>query len=437
VKRTWWIVPYFSGMLAVFAVAGVLSATVLHHSPKPKLPALVTPTVYLPMPAQMVTDTLFRTLTSDLQAHNETGFLSLTAPAVRPTVRTWWQNISAIGYTTGVVIPAGSNSVVDLDQQGNGTIAVLAGAHSALDPLSDSDPDIPCERYLLTLHFATPTAIGQITGWRPLASTAVDQEDLYVRTGNHLVVAGPVTDKAAVNAIAPLAEAAANYTGNLVSHVNANDLHQDGFVVFVSGDTAQAQVLVLPGASGDMTGIATGISAGVTGGARVIIPATQETVQETSTAQLVRLFMLDILAPDDEGLASGLTPPAVRQWTTQGLADAVRGLYAANPNPLRHDFSVLMAAVKALPAPFRTGQLPTNRELSSGSKDWGLVAASVYTYIGRTYGMNQMFASAALLWTGEPTPFGNVLASSKDGTYDFFASATVEDGWRAWLASLH
>ncbi|HEY1624990.1 MAG TPA: hypothetical protein VGG16_14435 [Streptosporangiaceae bacterium] len=32
-KRTWWIAPYFGGILAVFAVAGLLSLTVFHHSP--------------------------------------------------------------------------------------------------------------------------------------------------------------------------------------------------------------------------------------------------------------------------------------------------------------------------------------------------------------------------------------------------------------------
>jgi hypothetical protein len=161
-----------------------------------------------------------------------------------------------------------------------------------------------------------------------------------------------------------------------------------------------------------------------------------------STAQLVQLFTLDILAADDEGLTSGFKPPTVPAWTLRGIADAVQGLYQANKNPTpgRYDFAVLTAGIRALPAKYRHGQLPTGSQLNSDTattrKDWNAVAASVYAYIGRTYGMNQMFGSAALMWTGEPTPFGNVLISGKGGTYRFYATNTLKARWRTWLASL-
>jgi hypothetical protein len=455
VKRTWWVLPYFSGMLAVFAVAGLLSVTVLHHSAKPQALSTLPPTAQatLPMPAQMVTDTLFRTLTADLQAHDEAKLLGLVAPAAKPAVQAWWGNLNAIGYSTGVIIPTSSNSVVSLDNQGDGTITVLAGAHNTYDPVASQgkDPDIPCERYQLGLHFASATAIGQITSWHPLNDAPWDQATrLYVRTAPHLVVAGLPGDKALVNQILPKAEAAANFDGGLLSHVNSNDLHQDGFIVFVGNanwfssgpQTAgwpqayqDGRTVPLTGAIGDMTGITTGIASGTTGGARVLVTGGQ------STAQLVRLFMLDILAPDDTGLAGGFAPPVLQQWTLQGIADAVQGLYAANPDPTpaRYNFSALTAGLRALPASYRSGRLPSDKQLFSGTatsrKDWNAVAASVYAYIGSTYGMNQLFGSAALLYTGEPTPFGNVLASSKGGTYRFYASATMKDRWRAWLAS--
>jgi hypothetical protein len=450
VKRTWWIVPYFSGMLAVFAVAGMLSLTVLHHSPAKQAGAAATPSARPePMPAQMVSDVLFRTLTKDLQAHNESGLLSLVAPAARQAVQTWWQNLNAIGYTTGLVIPDGSNSVVDLNAEGDGTITVLAGAHSTFDPVSSQGVDVPCERYQLGLHFASATATGQITSWKPLDDAPWDQgARLDVEKGNHLVVAGPPGSSTKVNQIFPLAQTAANYDGALLSHVNSNDLHQDGFIAFVgmtAGDPQPAgwplayqgaRTLPLPGATGDMTGIATGISAGYTGGARVLAAPSQ------TTSQLVRLFMLDILAPDDEALVDGMTPEPVSAWMLQGLADAVQGLYQANPNPtLKHyDFSALTAEIRALPARYRKGQLPTAGQLSGGTatqrKDWNTVAASVYAYIGITHGMNQMFGSAALLHTGESSPFGNVLVSAKGGTYTFYATAVMKARWRAWLASL-
>jgi hypothetical protein len=456
VRRTWWIVPYFSGMLAVFAVAGLLSLTVLHHSPAkhPEAAATTTPKVQLPLPAQMVTDALFQRLTKDIQTHDETALLTLVAPATRPAVQTWWQNLQAIGYTTGLIIPAGSNSVVDLDHQGDGTITVLAGTHSTFDPSSSQGPDVPCERYQLGLHFASATAIGQITSWKPLGDAPWDEgAKLYVRTAKHVVVAGLPSERAQVNKILPLAETAANFDGALLSHVNANDLHQDGFIVFVGKrltGTAQftgtapagwpqayqgGKTVPLPGANGDMTGIATGISAGVTGGGRVLVTPGQ------TTAQLVRLFMLDILAPDDEGLTKGFAPPTLQPWTLQGIADAVQGLYQANKNPVpaKYNFSALTAEIRALPARYRGGQLPTGKDLTGGTaatrKDWNVVAASVYAYIGSTYGMNQLFGSASLMWTGEPTPFGNVLASGKGGTYTFYATNTVKARWRTWLAS--
>jgi hypothetical protein len=455
VKRTWWVVPYFSGMLAVFAVAGLLSLTVLHHSPAKRAAVAATHSATpLPMPAQMVTDDLFRTLTKDLQAHNEAGLLSLAAPSARTAVQTWYQNLNAIGYTTGLIIPSVSNSVVDLNSQGDGTITVLAGTHSTYDPASNSEPEVPCEQYQLGLHFASATAIGQITSWHPLGDAPWDHGvRLYVRTANHVVVAGLPSDSAQVNKILPLAAAAANYDGNAISHVNSHDLHQDGFILFVgpsatgwfgtgpqpSGWPQAYQgglAFPLPGATGDMTGIASGIYASYTGGARVVVTPGQ------TAGQLVRLFMLDILAADDEGLTPGFKPTPVPEWTLQGLADAMQGLYQANssPTPAHFNFSALTAAVRALPARYRSGQVPSGKQLFGGTAatraDWNAVAASVYAYIGRTYGMNQMFGSAALLYTAEPTPFGNVLASSKAGTYTFYGTKTLKARWRDWLASL-
>jgi hypothetical protein len=48
-----------------------------------------------------------------------------------------------------------------------------------------------------------------------------------------------------------------------------------------------------------------------------------------------------------------------------------------------------------------------------------------------------MLASAVLLFTGEPTPFGNVLNQGKSNgsTFRFYPSSAVKAGWRAWLAA--
>jgi hypothetical protein len=465
-KRTWWVVPYISGVLVVLAAAGLFS--VLHHGPAKAGTAAETssPTPTEPMPAQMVADPLFKQLTKDLQTQNEQGFLSLVAPDVRPAVRTWWYNLQAIGYSTGVFMPAGSNSVVDLTKDGNGTITVLAGTHSPLDPVDGSgQPDVPCERYLIGLHFASPTAIGQITSWRPLGDAPWDQGvQLYVRKAANVVVAGPPSDSALVDQTLPLAQTAASYDIGVVDHVHYQDLRQEGFVVFVSGSSAVrgqwfsagpqpqdwppeflgARTVPLPGADGDGTGIVSGVSNGTTGGARVVITPYQDEggTPHSETVQFVRLFMLDILASYDEELINGIALLPTPEWAVQGLGVAMQGLYAGNTNPTpdKYDFSVLTSALRSLPASYRRGHLPTAKQLFTGpvtsQEDWNVVAASVYEYIELKHGMNQMLASAVLLYTRGPTPFTDVLAASSGQTYTFYTTTYIEDHWRAWLASL-
>jgi len=62
------------------------------------------------------------------------------------------------------------------------------------------------------------------------------------------------------------------------------------------------------------------------------------------------------------------------------------------------------------------------------------VAASVYEYIELKHGMNQMLATAMLLWTRNATPFGNVLKSGAHGNDVFYTASAVKAAWRAWLA---
>jgi hypothetical protein len=53
--------------------------------------------------------------------------------------------------------------------------------------------------------------------------------------------------------------------------------------------------------------------------------------------------------------------------------------------------------------------------------------------------MNQMFASAMLMYTRYAKPFGNVLAPGSDpgaGKFVFRTSVSVKAGWKAWLAGL-
>ena len=85
---------------------------------------------------------------------------------------------------------------------------------------------------------------------------------------------------------------------------------------------------------------------------------------------------------------------------------------------------------------YETGRLPDAQELTGRhGQQWNDVAASAYEYIEQKYGINQMFASAVLMWTQFATPLGNVedVPKSNAKTLYFFTTKTVETGWRAWL----
>jgi len=203
VKRawpTWWIAPYLGGALAVLVVFAGLQLTVLRHpaghaSAAASSPAAAAPSG--PVPAQIFPDALFKQLTKDIQGKNEKAFLSLVAPGTRPAVQTWWDNMQAIGFSTGLIMPTDKTDQVSLDSHGDGTATVLAGTHNALDPLDKSKhPSVPLERYQLGLHFSGAKAIGQITAWKPLGNAPWDQGKLYVRQADNVVVAGPAADSA-------------------------------------------------------------------------------------------------------------------------------------------------------------------------------------------------------------------------------------------------
>jgi hypothetical protein len=456
----------------VLVVFTVVQLTVL-DKPAAKTPSAASSSEAAPtgpMPAQVFPDALFTQLTKDIQTQNEKDFLTLVAPAARPAVQTWWANMQAIGFTTGLIMPSAKGDQVNLNGHGDGSAAVLAGTHNALDPTdSKGKPSIPLERYQIGLHFSSAKAIGQITAWKSLGDDPWDQGGkLYVRKGTNVVVAGPAADSGLVDETLPIAQAAAAYDVGVMNHVNSNDLHQQGFVVFVSssptvrngwfagtkqpsgwppaffgGLTAQ---LPGPGVTADTDFKVGNLSDGTTGGARVVITPFEDQsggTQHMETAELVHQFMLDILSDENQEFVPGVALEPVPSWAVEGFAVAIQGLYEtdSNPTPDSYSFKTLEDSVAALPASYRNGDLPTTAQLYSGSltteQDWNEVAASVYTYIANTYGMNQLLASADLMYTNEPTPFANVLQSStKGGSYTFYGQDTIKSGWKQYLAGL-
>ena len=413
-KRRGWLVPFASGALTmvVLAAAVVGSVALLHHQHAPKKSAPTKPRAAqaAPMPAQMSSSALFQALTQDIKAQDETAFLSQVATAARPAAQTWWQNLQAIGVTSGAITPA-SSDLVPVDSHGDGTITVLAGMNSPLDPAGG----IPAERYQLGLHFASPSAAGQITSWQPLGDDPWDQAgQLYVRKAADVVVAGPSGDSAIVDQTLPIAEAAASYDIGLLDRADRGDLHQAGFVVFVSSSAAIRDSWFRtswlpqswpPESGGGVTVPLAGVTGASTGGARVVITPYGEDggTARSETLQLVRQFTLDILASDDQPAGS-----SVPSWAIQGAGLAVQALYGQNT----YNVKALSSLLHGLPASYRTGQLPTSQQLFIGKpaaeQDFGDVAASVYEFIAIKYGLTQMLHAAALLDTRNDTPFANV-----------------------------
>jgi hypothetical protein len=467
---TWWIVPFLGGALAVLAVFAVVQLTVLRHPAghaSAAAPSSAPAAPQGPMPAQMFPDALFKQLTTDIQGHNEKGFLSLFAPGARPAVQTWWDNMQAIGFTTGLIMPTNKSDQVNLNTKGDGTAVVLAGTHNSLDPQDNKQHrDVPLERYQIGLHFASAKAIGQITAWKPLGNAPWDQGKLYVRKDDNVVVAGPASESDVVDETLPLAQAAAAYDYGLVNHVHPSDLRQSGFVVFVSGNpavrnrwfstskqpsgwppasTSLTAQLPGPGASLDTNWSLGNLSADTTGGARVVItPFEDETggTRQTETAELVTRFALGILSASNQDVFAGLAPPpSIPAWAIEGFGIAFEAAYYSNTNPTpdEYSFKALNDQLKALPASYRNGDVPTAKELYSGSAqtetNWRLVAGSVYAYIATKAGMGQLLASAELMWTAEPDPRQNVLKSSTKTTLTFFGKDTIQTGWEAYLAS--
>jgi hypothetical protein len=471
VSRTWWVLPYCAGALAVFVVAGLIIG-LRYNSGTAKPAALSTAE---PLPAEMFPDALFGQLTADIQAGNETAFLSLASPAARPAIRTWWNNLAAIGFTTGAVLPTASVDGVHIDSHGNGTTVILAGVHSPLDPKDlNGKPYIPMTRYQIGLHFSSPDATGQITSWKPLDNAPWDLgSPLYVRKAADVVVAGPAADRALIDQTLPIAETAASYDIGMMRNIASDYLMQSGFVVFVgSAAVANRWLATVPQAPGwppeflgaravEMLGptqtadvavsdgestLVDNISDKNVGGVRVVLtptePATKASLS-TETQTLVRDFMLDMLANQDEQPGPTFQLHAVPSWAFEGIGVAVQNLFEANPDPTSraYDFKTLTNALNALPRSYRSGTYPTASDLFGPSlttdEAWGDVAASTYEYVNLRYNLTKMMVSAMVLWLEKPTPFGNVFKSgTTPQTLKFFGIHSIRLGWRPWLSSL-
>jgi hypothetical protein len=278
-------------------------------------------------------------------------------------------------------------------------------------------------------------------------------------------VVGSPGDSELISQTLPLAETAATYDLALTSHIDPSPTNdQTGFVVFISGSASDRNRWFRSGpqpkqqtgdADGGVTHLLQGPSAGnllnmganfepylADGGARIVITPYQqagETPQE-ETGVLVREMIhatLMYFQPSDKD---------VQPWANEGIARVIADLYHAdsNPVPASYDLGQVITAVRALPSNYRTGTLPDAQQLYGGTAAsracWDAVAASVYAYIAKKYGISAMLGSADLLGTtiGSPdtpsdTPFGHVFKARENGKISYYPASTISSGWRKWL----
>ena len=408
---------------------------------------------------------LFQQMASDMQSHNEAGFLSHVAPRAQPALRAWYRNMQAIGFNA-VVIRSNSahGGVVPVDSQGNGTVQVAAGARSPLDPQFSahggsaghvSYPVVPSENYQVGFHESGFGAVPEITSWQPLGDAPWDQgTSLYVQRGTDVVVAGYPDEQALVNQTVPIAEAAASYDLTLFQKFLPQAVRQSGFIVFVSADSSRRDGWFgggqqVKGWQADPAGLtvpAVGITAAGSapyngiGGAFVVLDPAGGASQETST--LVNEFVHDIYISDD---ISGGTDPLwsfgsndnVPTWAIEGIATFVESLYRSNPDPSlpKYPDTWLPQQLSAFPASDFAGQPPTTAQLYSGSASTGTyaydVSASIYLYIAENDGGISTVMDAALrAYLTDNSPLSDVV---RPDTTQPVAASTVEQGWPSWF----
>jgi hypothetical protein len=415
-------------------------------------------------------DPLFNQMASDMQAHNEAAFLGNVAASAKPALRSWYQNMLAIGFDAVVIRSNGSN-VVPVDSQGNGTIQVAAGARSPLDPEfavqrdataspKASAPVIPAESYQVTFHETGFGKAPEITGWQTSANAPWDLGvSLYVRRGGNVTVVGYPDEKTLVSQTVPMAEAAASYDLGFFRKFLPQAVQQSGFVVFVSADASRRetwfnngqQVTGWPadpdGLTVPMIGITSAASStfDTIGAARVVI--TPQSSASAETATLVSEFTHDILISNDiaagaDALWSFGTNDQVPTWAIEGAARFVESLYLTNPGLNLSSYPDLWLPQELVHFP--TSQLPSapppSSDFSHGSassiNSAYNVAASIYLYIAEKYGgIGDALDTALKAYLADNSPVDDVVVPGSNNRQ--VSASVIEQAWPAWFKATY
>jgi hypothetical protein len=395
-------------------------------------------------------DSLFKGLTDDVEHRNAAAFLAKFTGSAKASATRWWQNMSALGFTTGVFYPESATSaLIPLNSAGDGTVKVWAGTHDTMD---DVDPDthevyVPLTSYRLTVHQDTESTPVVITGWKSLMNAPWDLTNLYVVKRPHVKIAAYPDEKHLADTLAGDAEKAAEFDMALFKENDHYDLQQSGFVMFVSDQTARRVSWFRTGPQpkgwvadpagyakplpGDPGTLVPGVTTNAVGGARVVFHSQSNSHENTAT--LVHEFVHSIFARNTIW-AYGDDQPAPA-WTAEGVARFVESLYRVSPNPSTLMFNLDEMKSNPLRSQF-TGQPPTDAQLYNGSgaagNFWYDVAGSVYAYLALKYSVFDAFYAARIGYTNDSTPFTGVTKSDKGGTITYYSPAVIQQAWATW-----
>lgn len=423
------------------------------------------------------TDLLSLQMTAALQAHSKATFLKLAGPSAQSAMSTWYDNVSAVGFTTAAVGNAKSLSdggIESGDAPKTQVATVGIGLHNAFDETLKAivkgevdTGDAPATEYTLgtdVIHDGNQKCHLRITSWKSVNNAPWDtSQHLKIVRTKHVVIAGDPAAAADISRVAALAEKAATFDiGLFRSFKRPLDIRLKGFVMFVPTSNAQANSWFhYPDAKkpsgwiadiGNAFGVEyplNGVQIPVTkpvgapkvnavsqiGGGRVVLTSTglRHTSSEI-TAVLVHEFAHDIYNNYSLGWFTGKPIDAA---LAEGAARYIESFYENNPNPyaFSHSMKVLAPIIRQHFSLFN-GKTPTRSQVYGNvnlASYYYAVSASSFSYLAVKYGIAFAFQSIRDAYANGGGPFSGIVTRINGGNVTFGDPGPFERAWAKWL----
>ena len=418
-------------------------------------------------------DLLLNEITIALQKHDRPALVGLAGtPDAKAAMASWWDNLDAIGFTTG-----GAKVLIGSSIERPVGLVAQIGVHNKLDPTSTSNQggkkvdNVIATDYELTVRPGADACHLQVTRWSSASHAPWDSgKPLYVVHTAHTVVAGDAAAKGQVDRIAPMAEHAATWLRTFFHHNQHDEMvEQAGHVLFVASNNSEVQqwfqssvtkpkgwvadpsnigglAFPLPGVGLPMS-LPKGaekpqpISDGVGGARTLISPAGQRESRTDAEGVIVHEFTHDLLADDNVGYyLSGKGAPAS---TVEGAARLVESYFHYSPNDATGRSGKRLLASPYLATYIEPHLRQFDGRLPSDAEIYGTVALADYYYSlsASAYGydgdgkISQSLQAVKFAYLNGGDPLSGVLRSNKGGEYVFWSSSELRPHWAQFVRS--